>query len=38
MKKNRNEVESRVRKAIDEQTSRAADVVNQVTDQIAAIR
>ncbi len=35
LKRNRNEVEQRVRRAIDEQTSRAQDLVDQVTDQLA---
>ena len=38
LKKNRNEVEQRVRKAIDERTSRAQDLVDQVTDQLASLR
>jgi len=38
LKKNRTEVEQRVRNAIDEQTTRAQDIVDQVTDQIAALR
>jgi len=38
LKKNRTEVEQRVRNAIDEQTSRAQDIVGQVTDQIATLR
>jgi hypothetical protein len=38
VKKNRTEVEQRVRKAIDEQTSRAQDLVGQVSDQLAALR
>ena len=38
LKRNRSDVEQRVRKTIDEQTSRAQEIVEQVTDQIAAIR
>ena len=38
LKRNRNEVEQRVRKAIDEQTSRAQDLVDQVTEQLSALR
>ena len=38
LKRNRNEVEQRVRRAIDEQTSRAQGLVDQVTDQLAALR
>jgi hypothetical protein len=38
LKRNRNEVERRVRRAIDEQTSRAQDLVEQVTDQLASLR
>jgi hypothetical protein len=38
LKRNRTEVEQRVRKAIDEQTSRAQEIVEQVTDQLASIR
>ena len=38
LKRNRSDVEQRVRKAIDEQTSRAQDLVGQVTDQISSIR
>lgn len=38
LKSNRAEVEQRVRKAIDEQSSRAQDLVGQVSDQLAALR
>lgn len=38
LKRNRNEVEQRVRRAIDEQTGRAQGLVDQVTDQISALR
>src|SRR3954454_21627739 len=38
LKKNRTEVEQRVRRAIDDQASRAQEIVEQVTDQLAAIR
>ena len=38
LKRNRNEVESRVRRAIDVPTSRAQGLVDQVTDQLAALR
>ena len=38
LKRNRTEVEQRVRKAIDEQTSRAQDLVEQVTDQLSSLR
>jgi hypothetical protein len=38
IKRNRNEVERRVRRTLDEQTSRAQDLVGQVTDQISALR
>jgi hypothetical protein len=38
LRRNRNEVEQRVRKAFDEQTARAQDLVEQVTDQLAALR
>ncbi|MFN8163745.1 MAG: hypothetical protein U0R26_07915 [Solirubrobacterales bacterium] len=38
LKRNRNEVEQRVRRAIDEQSSRAQGLVGQVTDQLAALR
>lgn len=38
LKRNRSEVEGRVRKAVEEQTARAQSLVDQVTDQIAALR
>jgi hypothetical protein len=38
LKRNRTEVEQRVRKAIDEQTTRAQDLVGQVSDQLTSIR
>jgi len=38
VKRNRTEIEQRVRKAIDEQSSRAQDLVGQVSDQLAALR
>jgi hypothetical protein len=38
LKRNRNEVEQRVRKAIEEQTSRAQDLVDQVTEQLSSLR
>lgn len=38
VKRNRTEVERRVRKAVDEQTTRAQDLVGQVSDQLAALR
>jgi hypothetical protein len=38
LKRNRTEVEQRVRKALDEQTSRAQDLVEQVSDQLASLR
>ncbi len=38
LKRNREEAEQRVRKAIDEQTARAQDLVDQVTEQISALR
>lgn len=38
IKRNRSEVEQRVRKAIDGPTSRAQGLVDQVTDQLAALR
>ena len=38
LKRNRTEVEQRVRKAIEEQTSRAQDLVEQVSDQLPSIR
>ena len=38
VKRNRTEVEQRVRKAIDEQSTRAQDLVGQVSDQLAALR
>jgi hypothetical protein len=38
LQRNRSEVEQRVRRAIDEQTSRAQGLVEQVTDQLSALR
>ena len=38
LKRNRTEVEQRVRKTIEEQTSRAQDLVEQVSDQLASLR
>ena len=38
LKRNRTEVEQRVRKAIEEQTSRAQDLVEQVSDQLPSLR
>jgi hypothetical protein len=38
LKRNRNEVEQRVRKTIDEQASRAAELVDQLSEQIPSIR
>ncbi len=38
LKRNRTEVEQRVRKAIEVPTSRAQDLVDQVGDQLAALR
>ena len=38
LKRNRTEVEQRVRKALEEQTSRAQDLVEQVSDQLASLR
>jgi hypothetical protein len=38
LKRNRDEVESRVRKAIDGPTARAQDLVDQVTEQLSALR
>ena len=38
LKRNRTEVEQRVRKALEERTSRAQDLVEQVSDQLAALR
>jgi len=38
LKRNRNDAEQRVRKAIDEQSTRAQDLVDQVTEQISALR
>jgi hypothetical protein len=38
LKRNRNEVEQRVRRTIDGQASRAQSLVDQVTDQLAALR
>jgi hypothetical protein len=38
LKRNRNEAEQRVRKAIDEQTARAQDLVDQVTEQLSSLR
>jgi hypothetical protein len=37
-RRNRREAEQRVRKAVDEQTARAQDLVDQVTEQISALR
>lgn len=37
-RRNRREAEQRVRKAIDEQTARAQDLVDQVTEQFSALR
>jgi len=38
IKRNRSEVEQRVRKALDEQTGRAQDLVEQVGEQLSALR
>lgn len=38
LKRNRNEVEQRVRKAIEAQTSRAQSIVDQVGERIPALR
>ncbi|MGB7589107.1 MAG: hypothetical protein WBM00_10410 [Solirubrobacterales bacterium] len=38
LKRNRSEVEQRVRKAIDEQTSRAQNLVDQVSEQLSTLR
>jgi hypothetical protein len=38
LKRNRDEVEQRVRKAIEDQTARAQDLVDQVSEQISALR
>jgi len=38
LKRNRTEVEQRVRKAIDEQTARAQRLVDQVGEQVSALR
>jgi hypothetical protein len=38
IKQQRSEVERRVRRTLDEQSSRAQDIVGQVSDQIAALR
>jgi Holliday junction resolvasome RuvABC ATP-dependent DNA helicase subunit len=38
VKRNRKEVEKRVRKAIEAQTSRAQDLVDQVGEQLSALR
>lgn len=38
LKRNRTEVEQRVRKAIDGQTSRAQELVDQISEQIPSIR
>jgi len=38
LKRNRAEVEQRVRKALEERTSRAQDLVEQVSDQLASLR
>lgn len=37
-RRNRREAEQRVRKAIDEQTARAQDLVDQVTEQFSSLR
>lgn len=37
-RKTRNQVERRVRRTVDEQTSRAQSLVDQVSDQLAALR
>jgi len=37
-RRNRREAEQRVRKAIDEQTARAQDLVDQVTEQLSSLR
>jgi hypothetical protein len=37
-RRNRREAEQRVRKTIDEQTARAQDLVDQVTEQLSALR
>jgi hypothetical protein len=37
-RRNRREAEQRVRKAVDEQTARAQDLVDQVTEQLSALR
>jgi hypothetical protein len=38
LKRNRKEVEQRVRKAIDERASRASELVDQVGEQLSALR
>lgn len=38
LKRNRSEVERRVRRAIDEQSSRAQNLVGQVSDQLSSLR
>ncbi len=38
LKRNRDEVEQRVRKAIEAQTSRAQDLVDQVSEQLSSLR
>jgi hypothetical protein len=38
VKRNRKEVERRVRRVIDAQTSRAQDLVDQVGEQLSALR
>jgi hypothetical protein len=38
LKRNRTEVEQRVRRALDEQTSRAQDLVDQVSEQFSSLR
>jgi hypothetical protein len=37
-RRNRREAEQRVRKAIDEQTARAQDLVDQITEQLSSLR
>jgi hypothetical protein len=38
LKRNRTEVEQRVRKAVEERTGRAHDLVDQVSEQLSALR
>ncbi len=38
LKRNRDEVEQRVRRAIDERATRAQDLVDQVSEQLSALR